>query len=219
MDPPPEKTTIRFLTFSNDKEDAERDNKLREAASKIEKSLAQQQALSELIDVKIPNEEEAIDAANDTRSLYDRLLEQKNKKKEAIEDSQKLSNLITKLDEDDVDYLNEVAKAKQEEELKKRLEVYDVMQNKRRFDEERTIEEERTLKKSLLEARPSTKNSQSKLKLSSLMKLKPKMISRPSTSSTEPSASTESVVGSSRNAKLQATEGRKESKHDQTGSE
>lgn len=174
MDQGSEKSSVRFLSFTNDKEDAEKNAKLKEAAEAIEQAIAKQKAFSELIDVKIPTQEEVTDLTNDTRPLYERLLEQKNKKQEALEESQKFSNLVTKLDEDDVDYLNSLAKTKQEEELRKRLEVYDAMEEKKRLNETRILEEERLMKQSLLGTNMSSKSSPSKSKLSSLMKLKQK---------------------------------------------
>lgn len=172
------KQTIRFLSFSNTEEDAEKETKLREAAAKIEQAIAKEKALNELVDYHEPKtEEEPLDPANDTRPLYERLQEQKNKKQEAIEESQKLSNMITKLDEDDANYLNEVAKNRREEELKKRLEVYDAMEMKKRHDEQRVLEEEKKLKESLLGSglnRHSGTSSINKSKLSLAIKVKPK---------------------------------------------
>lgn len=173
-----DKQTIRFLNFSNTEEDAEKEAKLREAASKIEQAVARDKSLSELIDYHEPEPEEgSFDLTTDTRSLYERLQEQKNKKQEAFEESQKLSNMVTKLDEDDANYLNEVAKNKREEELKKRLEVYDAMETKKRVDEQRVLEEEKKLKKSLLDSglnRRSSTSSVRKPKLSLAIKVRPK---------------------------------------------
>lgn len=172
-----DKQTIRFLNFSNTEEDAEKAAKLKEAAAKIEEAIARQKAVSELIDY---NEKEAeaepFDPANDTRPLYERLQEQRNKKKEMIEESQKLSNMVTKLDEDDANYLNEVVKNKREEELKKRLEVYDAMETKKRLDEQRVLEEEKRLKESLLASGLNRRNNNThnKSKLSLSIKVKPK---------------------------------------------
>lgn len=181
-DPPP---AIRFLKFTNDKEEAEKEAKLKEAAAKIEQAIAKDRALSELIDYKEPTEgdQSTIDLANDTRSLYERLEEQRNKKKEAFDESHKLSNLITTLDEEDVDYLNEITEAKREEELRKRLQVQDALEAKKRLQEQKMLEEEKCLKESLLggplaaagasSAHKSTKQS-IRSKLGSLIKVRPK---------------------------------------------
>lgn len=172
---------MRFLSFANDKEDAEKEAKLKEAALRIEQAIERQKSVSELIDYKPPSEQE-IDPANDTRSLYERLLEQRNKKQEAFDESQKLSNLVTKLDEDEVDYFNDLAKKKREEETRKRLEVYDVLEEKKRNSGRKLIEEEKKLKQSYLGLRPSsttitktTANNSLKSKLSARLKVKPKL--------------------------------------------
>lgn len=174
MDHVSEKPSMRFLSFSNDKEDAEKEAKLKEAASKIEQAIAREKALGELIDYQVPAEENNVDASNDTRPLYERLLEQKNKKKEVFEESQKLSNFVTKLDEEDVNYLNQVAKNQHEEELKKRLEVYDVLETKKRLDEQKALDEERRKKEFLLGSTLTRKSSPIKSRLSSMIKIKPK---------------------------------------------
>lgn len=168
------KSTVRFLSFANDKEDAEKEAKLKEAAFKIEQAIAKEKALEELIDYKPPVEEEgAIDLANDTRPLYERLMEQRNKKKEAVEESQKLSNLVTKLDEEDAYYLNEIAKKKQEEEIKRRLEALDALEDKKRLLEKKQVEEERKMRESLARGKMTSKASSIKSRLSSM--IKPKM--------------------------------------------
>lgn len=169
---------IRFLTFANDKEDAEKKAKLEEAALRIEQAIAREKSLGELIDYKPPENDDTNDLANDTRPLYERLLEQKNRKQEAMEESKKLSNLVTKLDEDDANYLNEVAKSRREEELRKRLEVYDAVEQKKRLDEERNLDAEKKLKESLvsLNDKPCNKSSSSiRSKLSSMIKVKPRI--------------------------------------------
>jgi len=176
MDRIPEKPSLRFLSFANDKEDAEKEAKLREAAQRIDQAIARQNALSELVDYQPQSHsEEPVDLANDTRPLFERLLEQKNKKREALEESQKLSNLVTKLDEEDAGYLNEVTKAKHEEELKKRLEVYDAMEQKRRLDEKKILEEEKRIKESLVSSKMSIKNCPLRTKLSNMIKMKPRV--------------------------------------------
>lgn len=184
-------SAIRFLSFANDKEDAEKEAKLKEAAAKIELAVARQKAMDELVDYKPPSAEDqaVIDPVNDTRPLYERLLEQRNKKKEALEESQKLSNLITKLDEEDVSHLNQIAKARREEELRKRLEILDALEAKKRIDEQK-LEEEKTRMKELLlgtSAAPmadgSFKNKSLKSKLASLIKMKPREKPIPSQSS------------------------------------
>lgn len=164
---------MRFLAFADDKEDAEKAAKLREAALRIEQAIERQKSISELVDYKPPPEEE-IDLANDTRSLYERLLEQKNKKQEALEESQKLSNLVTKLDEDEAEYLNELAKSKQEEEIRKRLEVYDALEEQKRNSERKIIEEEKKLKESYLGSKNQPIVKSLKSKLSSIIKVRPK---------------------------------------------
>lgn len=175
---------MRFLSFADDKEDAEKAAKLREAALRIEQAIERQKSVSELVDYKPPPEEE-IDPTNDTRPLYERLLEQKNKKQEALEESHKLSNLVTNLDEDEANYLNELARSKQEEEIRKRLEVYDVLEEKKRNSELRIAEQEKKLKESFLGAKTQpTKNNSLKSKLSSLIRVKPKSQSSNSETST-----------------------------------
>lgn len=174
MDPISEKTTMRFLSFANNKEDAEKEAKLREAALKIEQAISKQKALSELVDYVPSAEKPETDPANDTRSLYDRLQEQKNKKKEALEESQKLSNLVTRLDEEDVSYLEEVARNKREKEIKKRLEVHDALESKKRLDEKKMLEEEKRLKESLIGSHSPAKKSLAKTKLPLSIRMKPK---------------------------------------------
>lgn len=171
-----EKSTIRFLSFSNDKEDAEKEAKLKEAAAKIELAIARDKAIGELVDYNEPNEGDvSIDLKNDTRSLYERLMEQKNKKKEALEESQKLSNIVTKLDEDDASYLNEVARNKREDEIKKRLEVYDALEEKRRLDEKKMDVDEQKMKQFLIGGGLGSKGTSSlKAKLAAKIKIKPK---------------------------------------------
>lgn len=174
MDPASEKPTMRFLSFANNIEDAEKEAKLKEAALKIEQAISKQKALGELIDYVPTTEKLEIDLANDTRSLFDRLQEQKDKKREALEDSQKMSNLITRLDEEDVSYLEEVARNRREEEIKKRLEVYDALEGKKRLDERKILEEEKRLKESLIGSHSLAKKSLMKAKLSLSIKMKPK---------------------------------------------
>lgn len=177
MDQLSNKGPIRFLSFSDDKEDAEKQAKLKEAALKIEQAIQREKSLNELVDYN-PNEEHVdtlpADLANDNRPLYERLLEQKNKKQEAVEESQKLSNLITTLDEEDADYLNEVARQKYEDEERKRIQVLDVLGEKRRLDEQRQIDEERQKKESLMSTKLTAKSPSLKTKLSSMIKIKPK---------------------------------------------
>lgn len=174
-----DKQAIRFLNFSNTEEDAEKAAKLKEAAAKIEEAIAREKAVSELVDYhEKESGSEPFDPATDTRPLYERLQEQKNKKKQLIEESQKLSNMVTKLDEDDANYLSEVVKSKREEELKKRLEVYDAMETKKRLDEQRILEEEKRLKESLLVSglnrRNNSTHNKSKLSLSIKVRPRPK---------------------------------------------
>lgn len=168
-----ENSSIRFLSFSNDKEDAEKVAKLKEAALKIEQAIAKEKSLNELIEYKQP-EGETIDPLNDSRPLYERLLEQRNKKQEELEESHKLSNLVTKLDEEDAAYLNEVARSKNELEVRKRLEVYDALEEKKRFDAKRALEQESKLKSCLVDIKSSGSSSAIKSKLSSMIKVKPR---------------------------------------------
>lgn len=175
---------IRFLQFTNNKEDAEREARLKEAASSIEKAIKNDKNLNDLIDYQPPDEAQ-FDPSQDVRPLHERLSEQKKKKLDEIEESQKMSNAISKLDEEDVQYLNEVAKSQREEEVKKRLEIYDLLEEKKRLDEKRLLEAEQKTKESLTNhthlakksASPSTsKGSQSlKAKLGNKIKVKPKL--------------------------------------------
>lgn len=178
MDPTtPEKPAMRFLSFSNDQEDAEKEAKLKEAAARIEEAISRERALNELVDFPAQKfEDEGIDPANDCRSLYERLQEQKNKKKDALEESKKLSNLITTLDEDDVNHLNDLAKNKREEELRKRLEIHDALEAKKRLHEQKMIDQERQMKESLMGTtrKPDGKSILNKSTISSMMKLKSK---------------------------------------------
>lgn len=173
-----DKPTFRFLSFANDREDAEKEAKLKDAAARIEQAIAREKALGELIDCPTPSQEEtAIDPANDHRSLFERLQEQKNKKKNDLEESQKMSNLITTLDDDDVSYLNEVAKNQREEELRRRLEVHDVLEAKKRLEEQKMLEKERQLQNSLLigtSRKSESKGAFSKSRISAMVKIKPK---------------------------------------------
>lgn len=173
---------VRFLSFSNDKEDAEKEARLKEAAAKIEQAIAREKSLEELVDyVPPPEEDQQIDPANDLRPLYERLLEQQTKKKEALEESQKLSNFVSKLDEDDINHLNEVAKSKHEDEVRKRLQVFDVLEEQRQLNERKILDEERRRKESLLGLTGDSKNSGSRsTKLKSRLPLKLKM--KPKTS-------------------------------------
>jgi hypothetical protein len=172
-----DKSTMRFLSFANEKEDAEKAAKLKEAAAKIEQAMEREKALSELVDYKEPTGEHQIDPACDTRSLYERIQEQRNKKKEELEESKKLSNWVTRLDDDDVEYLNEVSKKKQEDELRRRLEIHDALEAKRRLEKQKMLDEERKVKEDLLGKSYTTKT---KSRLSSLVKIKAKMKSNES---------------------------------------
>lgn len=170
---------MRFLSFSNDKEDAEKEAKLKEAAEKIEQAIARERSLNELVDCSVQaDKEEPVNLENDTRSLYERLQEQRNKKKESIEEAQKLSNFVAQLDEDDANYLNEVAKNRREEELRKRLEVQDALEAKKRLDEQKMEDQERRMREALLgTSSGSGRDSKvsSKSRLSSMIKAKPKV--------------------------------------------
>lgn len=200
---------VRFLSFANDTEDAKKEAKLKEAAAKIEQSIARSKALDELIDYKPPDE--SVDPATENRSLYERLEEQRNKKQAEAEESQKLSNLVTKLDEDEVSYLNDVSRMKQEEEIKKRLEVYDALQEKKRSLQKRELEEERR-RRELLSGFKFTTNNKSfpssssslKSKLSSVIKVRPKASDTTKASEMSPSVK-ENVTGQKRQVSEEST--------------
>lgn len=179
MDLPREESgKIRFLSFTNDEEDAEKTLKLKEAAKKIEQAIANNKNSEELIDYVPPPEiEEQFDPAKDTRSLYERLQEQRDKKKEEIESCQKLSNLISKLDEDEASYLNDVAKNYRDEEAKKRLEAYDILEEKKRIEADKIEENEMKAKLSLISrtTKVDPKTSILKSHLLSKIRVKPKL--------------------------------------------
>lgn len=184
------KSGVRFLSFANDGEDAEKAARLKEAAAKIEQAIAREKQLGELIDyVPPPDSAEAIDPACDTRPLYERLLEQQNKKKEALEESQKLSNRIAKLDEDDIEHLHELAKQKREDEIRKKLQVHDLLEEQKLRQERKLLEEEKKRKDSLLAGLKSeskvTSLSRLKSKLPIKLKMKPK-IDAPKSSQNKP---------------------------------
>ena len=65
---------------------------------------------------------EAPEEPYDTRSLYERLQEQKNKRDAEYEEAHKLKNMIKGLDDDEVEFLDLVDRTKLEEERKKNLE-------------------------------------------------------------------------------------------------
>lgn len=65
---------------------------------------------------------EAPEETYDTRSLYERLQEQKNKRDAEYEEAHKLKNMIKGLDDDEVEFLDLVDRTKLEEERKKNLE-------------------------------------------------------------------------------------------------
>jgi len=193
--PEMEPVKIKFLSFTKDGSDAEKTEKLQAAAAKIEKAIARQKALNELVDYKAPEIEDQsqIDPNDDNRSLYERLQEQRDKKKEALEESKRLSNLITKLDEEDVGHLNEVSRLRQEEELKRRLEVHDALEAKKNLKRQKILETERQMKESLLGAKfqsaASTsrssfkKDNKAKSKLLSSIKIRPRAKNIPDSSS------------------------------------
>ncbi|KAK0180866.1 hypothetical protein PV327_003203 [Microctonus hyperodae] len=58
----------------------------------------------------------------DSRSLYEKLQEQKNKRDDEYEEAHKLKNMIKGLDDDEVEFLDLVDRTKLEEERKKNLE-------------------------------------------------------------------------------------------------
>lgn len=176
MGDPPGKSGMRFLSFANDKEDAEKDAKLREIASKLEDAVTKRKANDELIDY-VPSTEDAIDLANDSRTLYERLQEQKTKKQEQVEEAQKLSNWVPSYDDDDIEYLNELERKKKEAELTKRLQEYDAMEQRKIQNEKKMELEEERVKESLAKkAKFQSKNTSIKNKLSTLIKVKPKSV-------------------------------------------
>ncbi|KAG4071969.1 hypothetical protein HA402_006130 [Bradysia odoriphaga] len=65
----------------------------------------------------------------DARSLYERLKEQKDKKDYEYEEAHKLKNLIRGLDDDEVDFLEVIDKAKIDAERKQQLEEKHEMQD------------------------------------------------------------------------------------------
>ncbi|XP_076302768.1 PSME3-interacting protein [Lasioglossum baleicum] len=65
---------------------------------------------------------EAPEESYDSRSLYERLQEQKNKRDAEYEEAHKLKNMIKGLDDDEVEFLDLVDRTKLEEERKKNLE-------------------------------------------------------------------------------------------------
>lgn len=167
-----DKKKIRFLSFANDNEDKEKTEKLMQAAKRLEDALARERLVSELVDYKEPSDDQP-KPSDDTRSLFDRLQEQKDRKREEVEESQKLSNMVCTLDDEDLSYLNEVAKAQREEELRKRLEVHDLMEQKRRLDDEKKLDGEKKAKELLLkDIKPKNKPY---LLLKSKIKVKPKV--------------------------------------------
>lgn len=183
-----EKTTMRFLSFANNEEDAEKESKLKEAAAKIEEAMARQRALGELVDVKEEQLiDQEIDPSQDTRSLYERLQEQRDKKKESHEEAQKPSNWVTKLDDDDIEYLDEVARKKRDDELRRKLEIQDAFDAKKRLDEQKMLDEQRRMKESLLGKFNQTEKASSanKSRLSSLIKIKSRVKSRDLTAATK----------------------------------
>lgn len=170
----PARPNIKFLSFSNDKEDAEKEAKLKEAAAKIERAIARERTLNELVDYSVPeSQDEIVNLEKDTRSLYERLQEQRNKKRESIEEAQKLSNFVAHLDEDDANYLNEVAKNRREEELRKRLEVQDALEAKKRLDEQKMLNDEKLIRASLM-GNYGKETKTLKSRFSSMIKVKPK---------------------------------------------
>lgn len=181
------KAAVRFLAFADDKEDAEKVAKLREAAARIEQSITREKALNELVDYQ-PSDgssQALINPLEDSRPLYERLLEQRNKKKDEIDESHKLSNLVTKLEEDEVIYLNEVARAKREEEIKKQLEIHDALEAKKRLQMQKMVEQEKRRKEAFMKLGSHSaaiggativkaQDKHSKSKLSSLIRVKPR---------------------------------------------
>lgn len=166
-----EQPKIRFLAFTNNEEDAEKTAKLKEAAARLEKAIANDKNISELVDYVPQDDDDQVDLANDTRSLYERLQEQKNKKKEEFEESQKLSNLVSGLDEDEVNYLNQIEEQKRELETRRKLEAYDILEAKKRLD---SMKEGQTKPKKSLLIPTSSNSNKSIFKSSLISKIKVK---------------------------------------------
>lgn len=151
MDSKGESSKFRFLSFTNDDEEKEKTAKLREAARRIEQAIGREKNADELVEYD-PNDfinDSNFDPKTDTRSLYDRLQEQREKKQEAYDESMKFSNQIACLDEDDIEYLEDLKKQKLEQETRKRLELLDRRREEIKLEAERKLAEEAKLKESL----------------------------------------------------------------------
>lgn len=173
-----DKRPKRFLCFTNEKEEEEKAAKFREAAQKIEKTISTDNGLAELVDyVPISEGDAKYDPATDSRSLFERLQEQKDKKSKIVEESQKFSNLISTLDEDEAKYLNDVIKEQREEELRKKSEAQSILSTKKRANEDDLRLEELRNKRSLID--PLSSNSKRtcivKPHLLSKIRVKPKL--------------------------------------------
>lgn len=68
----------------------------------------------------------------DNRSLYEKLQEQKAAKEEAINEANKFSNLIRRLDNDEIDFLAGVHEQKEAEEARRRTERLEAIEDFRK---------------------------------------------------------------------------------------
>lgn len=146
-----ESSRFRFLSFTNDDEEKEKTAKLQEAARKIEEAIGLEKDSDGLIEYD-PSEFRSgseYDPKTDNRSLYERLQEQRDKKQEAYDESMKFSNQIACLDEDDIEYLEDLKKQKLEDELRKRLQQQDKRREEIKLEAERKLVEEAKLKEAL----------------------------------------------------------------------
>lgn len=153
MDSKSTSNTFRVLAFACDGDEKKETDQLREAARKIEAALSNANTSDELKEYN-PNDFNDVnksdyDPTSDTRSLYERLAEQRNKKEEAHEESMKFANQIAWLDEDDVEYLNDLEKNKRQEEMRKKLEASERRKQEIKQEAERRRVEEMKLKETL----------------------------------------------------------------------
>jgi len=106
---------------------------------------------------------EAPEEQYDSRSLFDRLKEQKDKKDLEYEEAHKLKNLIRGLDDDEVDFLEIIDKAKLAAEKKKQLEENSELNEFRQRVaslQEKSIDEKINAETALLKPKTITKMSQ-----------------------------------------------------------
>lgn len=171
------KDSFKFLTFVDYKQDAEQLAKLKDAARKIEQAIAREKFVSELVDY-VPAQDQAEQQLDPSSlSLYERLEEVKKVKRDAIEESQKLTNYVASLDDEDVSYLNEVERVEREKKLSKRIELNDAIENIKKSSAPNSAEvAELKLKKELTESKLEDyhkKKSSIKERLATLLKVKP----------------------------------------------